>query len=230
VVSSPPELTPSGETVLAGGYPLLAPVVPTKIVCLGRNYCAHAAEMGGEVPAYPLLFLKPPSAVIGPGEAIKIPAASSQVDFEGEIAVVISRRCRDADEEAARECVLGYTAFNDVTARDLQRKDGQWSRAKGFDTFAPVGPEVVLTPPGFAWEALTVTTRVNGDIRQQGKAADLAFPIPYIVSYISRIMTLLPGDVIATGTPEGVGRLVPGDMVSVEVSGLEPLTNPVRAR
>lgn len=221
---------PRGEPFGAEKARLLAPVQPSKIVCVGRNYLAHARELGNEPPEYPLLFLKPPSAVIGPGEAILIPPVSERVDYEGEIAVVIGRTCRNADERQARECILGYTALNDVTARDLQKKDGQWTRAKGFDTFAPVGPEIVLTPAGFDWRALQVSTRVNGELKQSGSAADMAFSIPFLVSYISRIMTLVPGDVIATGTPEGVGPLAAGDEVAVEVTGLAPLSNPVRAR
>ncbi len=222
--------TPRGEPIGEGEVRLLAPVEPSKIVCVGRNYLAHARELGNEPPEYPLLFLKPPSAVIGPGEAILIPPVSERVDYEGEIAVVIGRTCCDADERQVRECILGYTALNDVTARDLQKKDGQWTRAKGFDTFAPVGPEVVLTAPEFDWASLEVSTRVNGELKQSGKAADMAFSIPFLVAYISQIMTLLPGDVIATGTPEGVGPLAVGDEVAVEVTGLAPLVNPVRAR
>ena len=221
---------PQGEPFGAEEARLLAPVQPSKIVCVGRNYLAHARELGNEPPEYPLLFLKPSSAVIGPGEDILLPPQSERVDYEGEIAVVIGCTCSDADERQARECILGYTALNDVTARDLQKKDGQWTRAKGFDTFAPVGPEIALTSPEFEWGELQVSTRVNGELKQSGKAADMAFPIPFLVSYISRIMTLTPGDVIATGTPEGVGPLAAGDEVAVEVTGLAPLMNPVRAR
>ncbi|MCD6282132.1 fumarylacetoacetate hydrolase family protein [bacterium] len=228
VIESADDLSPTNRPVPEGNHRLLSPIAPGKIICLGRNYCAHTFEMGNEPPERPLLFFKPPSAVIGPGEAVVLPEASSRIDYEGEIAIVIGKNCHDAGEKEARECILGYTAFNDVTARDLQKKDGQWARAKGFDTFAPAGPEVVLTPPDFAWELLSVTTRVNGEVRQQGSVKDMAFSIPYTVSYISHIMTLKPGDVISTGTPEGVGQLVPGDTVSVEVSGLEPLENPVR--
>jgi len=227
VIESADNLSPGTRPVPEGDHRLLSPVAPSKIICLGRNYLAHALEMGNEPPERPLLFFKPPSALIGPGEAIVLPKASSRVDYEGEIAVVIGRECRAADERKARECILGYTALNDVTARDLQKMDGQWARAKGFDTFAPAGPEVVLTPPDFRWELLTVTTRVNGEVRQQGCVEDMAFSIPYTVSYISHIMTLKPGDVISTGTPEGVGQLASGDTVSVEVTGLEPLENPV---
>lgn len=229
-VSSFSDRTPRGEPFPADEARLLAPVEPSKIVCVGRNYLAHARELGNEPPEYPLLFLKPPSAVVGPGEAILLPPASERVDYEGEIAVVIGRTCRDADEAQARECVLGYTALNDVTARDLQKKDGQWSRAKGFDTFAPVGPEIALTPPDFEWAELEVATRLNGELKQSGKAADMAFSIPFLVSHISRIMTLAPGDIIATGTPEGVGPLAAGDEVAVEITGLAPLVNRVISR
>ncbi len=228
VIESADDLSPGTQLLPEGDHQLLSPVAPSKIICLGRNYTSHALEMGNEPPERPLLFFKPPSAVIGPGEAIVLPKASSRVDYEGEIAVVVGRECRGVDEKKARECILGYTAFNDVTARDLQKIDGQWARAKGFDTFAPAGPEVVLTPPDFAWELLALTTRVNGDVRQQGSVEDMAFSIPYTVSYISHIMTLKPGDVIATGTPEGVGQLASGDTVSVEINGLDPLKNPVR--
>lgn len=229
VIESSDNLSPVNLAVPEGRHRLLSPIAPSKIICLGRNYTAHALEMGNEPPERPLLFFKPPSAVIGPGDAIVLPKASSRIDYEGEIAIVVGRECRGVDEKGARECILGYTSLNDVTARDLQKQDGQWARAKGFDTFAPAGPEVVLTPPDFAWELLSVTTRLNGEVRQQGRAEDMAFSIPYTVSYISHIMTLKPGDVISTGTPEGVGQLASGDTVSVEVTGLEPLENPVRS-
>ncbi len=229
IIDSAEDISPLSPVAPAGDYRVLSPIAPSKIICLGRNYLAHAREMGAEPPEFPLLFLKPPSAVIGSGEAVVLPEASSRVDYEGEIAIVIGKNCHDASEKEARECILGYTAFNDITARDLQKKDGQWARAKGFNTFAPAGPEIVLTPPDFAWELLSVTTHVNGEIRQHGSVEDMAFSIPFTVSYVSQVMTLKPGDVISTGTPEGVGQLVPGDTVSVEVSGLEPLENPVRS-
>jgi 2-keto-4-pentenoate hydratase/2-oxohepta-3-ene-1,7-dioic acid hydratase in catechol pathway len=198
---------------------------PGKIVCVGRNYVEHARELGNEVPAEPLIFLKPPSSVIGPDEAIVLPRASRQVEHEGEIGVVLGRTLRRADERAARDAIAGVVAVNDVTARDLQRSDGQWTRAKGFDTFCPVGAVVV---PVEDLEALTVVTRVNGQVRQHGRASDMAFPIPMLLAYISRIMTLEPGDLVATGTPAGVGPLVPGDMVEVEIEGLSVVRNPVQ--
>ena len=189
---------------------------PGKIVCVGRNYRAHAAELGNEVPKEPLLFLKPPSSVIASGDAIVLPAASTQVEFEGEIGVVVGARLKGASESEARAAVASIVALNDVTARDLQRSDGQWTRAKGFDTFCPIGEAV--DPPGDL-QTLTVTTRVNDTVRQSGRAADMVFPIPVLLAYISRIMTLEPGDCVATGTPSGVGRLSPGDVVEVAVGG-----------
>jgi len=202
-------------------------VQPTKIVCIGRNYAAHAKELGNEVPAEPLIFLKPPSALLPPGAAIVCPPQSQRVEHEAEIGVVIGRRAKDVAEADALAHVAGYTCLNDVTARDLQRSDGQWSRAKGFDTFCPVGP-VVAT--GLDWRALEVICRVNGAVRQHGHARDMMFGIPRLVSYVSGIMTLEPGDVIATGTPEGVGPLVPGDMVEVEIPGIGLLANPVTGK
>jgi 2-keto-4-pentenoate hydratase/2-oxohepta-3-ene-1,7-dioic acid hydratase in catechol pathway len=199
---------------------------PGKIVCVGRNYVEHAKELGNEVPKQPLLFLKPPSAVIAPGERIVVPEASSQVEFEGEIGVVVGARLRNAGEEEARGGIRGIVALNDVTARDLQRSDGQWTRAKGFDTFCPIGPEAPI--PGDLM-GLEVVTRVNGEERQRGTAAQMVFAIPTLLAYISRIMTLEPGDVVATGTPAGVGRLQPGDDVEVEVVGLSTVRNPVAA-
>jgi len=200
---------------------------PGKIVCVGRNYAAHAKELGNEVPAFPLIFLKPPSAVIRPGQAIRLHPDSRQVEYEGEIAVVIGKKLARVSEAQALRGIRGITCLNDVTARDLQRSDGQWTRAKGFDTSCPMGPRVVPLPrdPG----ALELTTRVNGEVRQHARAADMVFPIPYLVSWISRVMTLEPGDVIATGTPEGVGPLAAGDVVEVEVSDVGVLRNPVKA-
>jgi 2-keto-4-pentenoate hydratase/2-oxohepta-3-ene-1,7-dioic acid hydratase in catechol pathway len=197
---------------------------PTKIVCIGRNYAAHARELGNEVPPAPLIFLKPPSAVIGPGQPILLPPESAQVEHEAEIAVVMGTRASGVSEARALEHVAGYTCLNDVTARDLQKSDGQWSRAKGFDTFCPVGPSVV---DGLDWRSLEVICRVNGVERQRGAATLMIFPIPFLVAYISNIMTLEPGDLIATGTPAGVGRLAPGDVVEVEVPGVGILSNPV---
>jgi len=200
-------------------------VSPTKIVCVGRNYAKHAAEMGNEVPGEPLIFLKPPSALLAPGAPIVIPRGVGRVDFEGEIGVVIGRRARHVSEEDAWGHVAALAPVNDVTARDLQRSDGQWTRAKGFDTFCPVGVPAPVAEVDL--ESLSVSTRVNGEVRQQGTIDQLVFPIPFLIAHISRIMTLEPGDLIATGTPEGVGPLAPGDEVTVEVAGVGAVTNRV---
>jgi 2-keto-4-pentenoate hydratase/2-oxohepta-3-ene-1,7-dioic acid hydratase in catechol pathway len=197
-----------------------------KIICVGRNYVEHAKELGNEVPAAPLIFLKPPSSVIAHGEAIVLPAASKRVEYEGEIGIVIGTRARRVAERDAMECVRGVVAVNDVTARDLQKTDGQWTRAKGFDTFCPMGAEGVAPR---ALEELAVVTRVNGVERQRATAGEMVFGIPRLIAYISGIMTLFPGDVIATGTPAGVGPLNPGDVVEVEVPGVSRVANPVRA-
>jgi 2-keto-4-pentenoate hydratase/2-oxohepta-3-ene-1,7-dioic acid hydratase in catechol pathway len=203
------------------------PVRPGKLVCIGRNYRAHARELNHEVPAEPLLFLKPPSAVIAHGEAIVFPTGQSElVHHEGELAVVIGRRGRHVPAARAHEHVLGYTLMNDVTARDLQRKDVQFTRGKGFDTFAPLGPWL---DTDFAPAAQRLTVTVDGALRQDGRLDAMVFPVPELIEYISRVMTLEPGDVIATGTPAGVGPLRPGDRVSVTLEGLGTLTNPVVA-
>jgi len=201
------------------------PVRPTKIVCVGRNYDAHARELGNEVPATPMLFLKPPSALIGPGEPIVLPDTSRQVEYEAEIGVVIGARLRGASEADAERGIGGYVCVNDVTCRDLQKTDGQWGRAKGYDSFCPVGPAV---RNGLDWRALEVIGRVNGQERQRAPATGMHFAIPFLVSYISAIMTLEPGDLIATGTPAGVGPLRDGDVVEVEIPGVGVLSNPVR--
>lgn len=200
---------------------------PSKIVCVGRNYVAHAAELGHEVPPEPLLFLKAPSALIGHGATILLPEVSERVDFEGEIGVVVGRRARAVDEDEAWDHVGGVLPVNDVTARDLQRRDGQWSRAKSFDTFCPVGSPVSARELDPA--QLEVLTRVNGTERQWGRARDMAFSIPFLVAYVSRMMTLEPGDLLLTGTPEGVGPLAPGDVVEVEVPGVGVVRSPVQA-
>jgi 2-keto-4-pentenoate hydratase/2-oxohepta-3-ene-1,7-dioic acid hydratase in catechol pathway len=206
---------------------LLAPVESSKIVCIGRNYREHAKELNHPIPTEPLIFLKPPSSLIGPGDEIRRPVALSQrVDYEGELGVVIGRRCyRLRDNDDVRPYILGYTCVNDVTARDLQNKDGQWTRAKGFDTFCPVGPVVVenLDP----WKGVRVQTRVNGELRQDGTTTDFLFPLDLVIRFISRVMTLLPGDLIATGTPVGVSPLQAGDTVEVTVEGVGALANPV---
>lgn len=199
---------------------------PGKIVCVGRNYLEHAKELGNEVPAEPLIFLKPPSSVIGTGDPIMLPVQSAKVEFEGEIGVIIGRTLRQASEAEAERAIRGYAAVNDVTARDLQRTDNQWTRAKGFDTFCPIGSE--WTAPA-DWANLTVVTRVNGAERQRGNSSEMAFRIPFLLAYISRIMTLEPGDLVATGTPAGVGPLNAGDVVEVEIEGVSRVSNPVAA-
>ncbi len=204
---------------------LLAPVIPTKIIAVGRNYVDHAAELGNEVPSEPLVFLKPPTSVIGPFANIRIPAQSEEVHHEAELAVVMGKVTRNVAIEDAGRHILGYTAANDVTARDLQRSDGQWTRAKGFDTFCPLGPviDTELDPQ----EGLSLICRVNGEVTQSGSTADMVFGVGEIVAYVSSIMTLLPGDVILTGTPSGVGPIVAGDTVEVELEGIGHLVNPV---
>src|ERR1700684_1538507 len=205
---------------------LLVPVRPEKIVCAGLNYREHAAELGNEVPVEPLLFLKPPSAILSPGEAIRIPALSKRVDFEGEIAVVIGTRCSQiGPDEDPTWYIRGYTLANDVTARDLQKKDGQWSRAKGFDTFCPVCP--LVTDEVDSATGLGVTTHLNGELRQDGNTRDLIFPIDHLLRYITAAMTLFPGDLILTGTPAGVAPMQPGDRVAITVEGIGTLSNPI---
>ena len=201
---------------------------PGKIIGVGRNYVEHAAELGNAVPKQPLLFLKPPSAVIGDGDAIVLPPESAQVEYEGEIGVVIGKRLRRASEAEARGAIGGITCVNDVTARDLQRSEELWTRAKGFDTFCPMGPRVVSVDPA-RLAALEVRCRVNGVERQRGRASDMVFGIVALVAYASQVMTLEPGDLIATGTPSGVGPLHPGDVVEVEIPSVGILRNPVIA-
>ncbi len=204
---------------------LLPPCRPSKIVCLGLNYRDHAQEMGLAIPDEPILFLKPPSSIIGHGDAIVYPDQSHRVDYEAELAVVMARRCRMVSPDEASGCILGYTCLNDVTARDLQAKDGQWTRAKSFDTFAPVGPwiETAIADP----HDLDIRLLVNGEVRQSSNTRHLIFSIPEIVSYIAGIMTLEPGDVIATGTPSGIGPLNRGDVVRVEIQDIGVLENRV---
>jgi 2-keto-4-pentenoate hydratase/2-oxohepta-3-ene-1,7-dioic acid hydratase in catechol pathway len=211
----------------AGDCKLLAPVTPSKIVCVGRNYAAHAAEFGNEMPKEPMIFLKPPSSLIGPGQSVVLPPYSQRVEHEAELGVVIGRICSLlGDEEDPLSYVLGYTCVNDVTARDLQKADIQFTRAKGFDSFCPVGPhiETQLDPRNVQVEA-----HVNGALRQSGSTSLMAFPVAHLVKWISRMMTLVPGDLIATGTPAGVGALVDGDTVEVSVAGIGVLRNPVQA-
>ena len=214
------------EPVALDEATLLPPVWPSKIVCVGRNYREHAAELGNEVPAEPLLFFKPSSSLLAPGGTIRRPKLSERVDYEGELAVVMGKTCyRPREDEDIRQYILGYTCLNDVTARDLQKKDGQWTRAKGFDTFCPAGP--VVTDEIDPWAGVGVETRVNGAVRQQGNTRDFIFPLEVLIRYIAGAMTLFPGDVIPTGTPSGVGSLVAGDMVEVSVEGVGTLRNPV---
>jgi 2-keto-4-pentenoate hydratase/2-oxohepta-3-ene-1,7-dioic acid hydratase in catechol pathway len=243
VVEGDPEAGPEGLTVAAiEGHPfgelrltgqrwaladirLLSPILPSKVVCVGRNYADHAAEHGAEVPAEPLLFLKPSTAVIGPRDAIRLPPQSRQVEHEAELAVVIGPPgARRADRAAAERAIFGYTCANDVTARDLQRSDGQWTRAKGFDSFCPLGPWITT---GVDVSDREVRCEVNGEVRQVGRTRDMVFDPPTLVSYVSHVMTLLPGDVLLTGTPAGVGPLRPGDRVVVRIDGVGELVNPV---
>ncbi len=205
---------------------LLAPAEPSKIICVGRNYVEHAREHGAEVPKIPLIFFKPPSAIIGPGEAIVLPPQSNQVEHEAELVVVIGKGGRNITADSACEYILGYTIGNDVTARDLQRIDGQWTRAKGFDTFCPLGPWI---DTDFDPADALITCRVNGQMRQMASTRDMVFSIGTLIAYISSIMTLMPGDLIFTGTPAGVSPLQPGDIVETEIEGLGVLRNPVQA-
>lgn len=217
------------ETVVPwGSAHLLAPVLPSKVVAVGRNYAEHADEMGGQVPEEPVIFLKPATAVVGPGADVVYPEISHDVHHEAEIAAVISRVARHVRAEDASRYILGYSAANDVTARDIQRKDGQWTRGKGFDTFCPLGPaiETELDP----LERLAVVCRVNGEVRQAGFTSDMVFGVAELIEFITAVMTLLPGDVILTGTPSGVGPVQPGDVMEVEVDGIGTLVNPVVRR
>jgi 2-keto-4-pentenoate hydratase/2-oxohepta-3-ene-1,7-dioic acid hydratase in catechol pathway len=213
----------SGEVLNLKDVELLAPCQPTKIVCVGLNYVEHARELKMQLPTEPILFIKPPTAVLAPEGEIIYPQSSQQVDYEGELGVVIGKRCKNVPADEVEKYILGYTCFNDVTARDLQRKDGQWTRAKSFDTFAPVGPWIAKIDPF----RLDIQTRVNGMIKQKSNTSDMIFGVPKLVEFISGIMTLEPGDIIATGTPPGVGPLQKGDMVEVEIEGIGILRNSV---
>lgn len=218
---------PTGERIPLGDARLLAPVIPrSKVVGVGRNYAAHAAELGNAVPAEPLIFLKPNTSVIGPGDAIVLPGLSRDVQYEGELAVVIGRVARNVDAADALEYVFGYTIGNDVTARDLQRSDPQWTRGKGFDTFCPLGP-AIETELDIA--DLAIETKLDGAVVQSGSTRDLVVRVPELIAYISACMTLLPGDVILTGTPAGVGGMRDGQEVEVSIAGLGTLRNPIRA-
>ncbi len=215
---------PTGEEFALADVRLLAPVLPSKVVAVGKNYPAHAREFGGAVPEEPLVFLKPSTSVIGPGDPIPLLPLSRRVDYEGELAVVMGRVARNVRAEDAGRYVLGYTCGNDVTLRDLQKRDGQWTRAKGFDGSCPLGPwiETALDP-----NDVLVETRVNGEVRQRARTSEMAFGVGTLIEFVTAFMTLLPGDVILTGTPEGVGPLAPGDRVEVEVEGVGVLENPV---
>ena len=203
---------------------LLCPVQPSKIICVGRNYRAHAAELGSEVPKEPLIFFKPPTSLIAPGQEIRRPKASRNTHYEGELGVVISKTCYKLPAQTdVRAYIRGYTGVNDITARDLQKTDGQWTRAKGFDTFCPAGP--LVTDEIDPWAGVNIETRVNGKIHQQGNTRDFVFSLDTLIRYISDIMTLLPGDLISTGTPEGVGPFVAGDVMEVSVEGIGTLKN-----
>ena len=216
---------PTGEELALDELHLLAPVLPSKLVCVGKNYAAHAAEFGMTVPEEPLLFLKPSTAVIGPNDPITLLPVSKRVDYEGELAVVIGRLARNIRAEEAYKVILGYTCANDVTLRDLQKTDDQWARAKGFDGSAPLGPWIETdVDPNDA----VVETRLNGEVRQQGRTTDMVYGVATLIEYITAFMTLLPGDVLLTGTPEGVGPLASGDVVEVEVEGAGVLANTVR--
>jgi 2-keto-4-pentenoate hydratase/2-oxohepta-3-ene-1,7-dioic acid hydratase in catechol pathway len=221
-------IEPTGERVALDDVRLLAPVIPrSKVVCVGRNYADHAAELGNELPQEPLLFLKPNTSVVGPGDPISYPRQSREVHFEGELAVVIRRICRDVPAERADDVILGYTVANDVTARDLQKKDVQFTRAKGFDSFCPLGPWIETDLDA---RDLEVSTTLNGDVQQRGRTSQMIFDVPTLVAHITAVMTLLPGDVVLTGTPAGVGPMRPGDDVAVHVQGIGTLSNKVVSR
>lgn len=228
ILSAAPWLggAPTGQIVPFDVTQLLAPVAPSKVVAIGRNYAAHARELGHDIPPEPLLFLKAPSSIIGPGAAIRVPSVSARVEHEAELALVIGKRCKRVAEAQALEYVFGWTVLDDVTARDLQKKDVQFTRAKSFDTFCPIGPwiETELDPSD-----VEVSARVDGVYKQRGRTRNMLFPVPMLISYVSCMMTLEPGDVITTGTPEGVGPLLPGNVLETEVEGVGVLRNPIVA-
>ena len=227
-LATPVQLT--GQRHPLADVRLLAPVIPrSKVVGIGRNYAEHAAELGNEVPKTPLTFFKPNTSVIGPGESIVYPAGSESVSFEGELTVVIGRICKEVPAARAKDVIFGYTVANDITARDWQKSDGQWSRAKGSDTFCPIGPWMVTHLSLDEAAELPIRTRLNGELRQDGTTADMLNKIPELIEFVTSFTTLLPGDLILTGTPAGVGALAPGDEVSVEIEGVGTLTNPVIA-
>ena len=218
---------PTGEVIPLAEVKLIAPVLPSKVIAVGRNYAAHNEEMGNTAPEEPMIFIKPSTTIVGPGAPIQLPSASKQVDHEAELAIVIGRLCRDVPEADVEQVVLGITCANDVSARDLQKSDGQWGRAKGFDSFCPLGPWISL---GLDPDGLDISCTVNGEVRQNSNTSYMLRDARMLVSWISHVMTLLPGDVILTGTPAGVGPLAPGDECSVTIAGIGTLTNPVIAR
>lgn len=220
-----PDAKPTGERVKLKEAKLLAPCVPTKIVAIGVNYRDHADEVGHELPEEPIIFIKPPTSVIGPGDAIIRPPQSQRVDYEAECAVVIGKTCRNVKAQDARQYVFGYTCCNDVTARDLQQKDGQWTRAKGFDTFCPLGPWIETECDA---RGASVESRLNGRVMQHSSTKYLIHPIDELIEFVSSVMTLLPGDVITTGTPSGIGEMHSGDVIEIEVGGIGTLKNSVR--
>lgn len=221
-------VNPTGKVVPLAQVRLLAPVLPrSKVVCIGKNYADHAKEMGGEVPHEPIIFLKPNTSVIGPGDTIAWPAMSERVDFEAELAIVIGRLCKDVPKERASDVIFGYTLANDVTARDLQKRDGQWSRAKGFDTFCPLGPWIETD---FAPADQKISSTLNGEVMQSAKLSDMIFDIPTIINFVTQVMTLLPGDVILTGTPAGIAPMPEKSLITVAIEGLGELTNKVSVR
>jgi 2-keto-4-pentenoate hydratase/2-oxohepta-3-ene-1,7-dioic acid hydratase in catechol pathway len=221
-----PDVRRGEESQLPEGARLLPPCAPTKIVCVGRNYPEHAKELGNEVPKEPLIFLKPPSSLIASGDSIVYPPISQRVDFEGELGVVVGKRARHVAASEAAGYILGYTCVNDVTARDLQRKDGQWTRGKGFDTFCAAGP-CLVSPDEADYAGLRVRTFVDGELKQEGSVAEMMFSVNDIIAYVTAFMTLEPGDLIATGTPPGVGPLQPGSQVHIDIAGIGVLKNAV---
>lgn len=219
---------PEDESFALDDVRLLAPVIPrSKVVCVGKNYADHAAEMGGEVPSEPIIFIKPNTSVIGPNEIIQWPSTTERIDHEAELAVVISKICKEVPKEKAQDVIFGYTLANDVTARDLQKKDGQWSRAKGFDTFCPLGPWI---DTDFKPGSQLVTAHVDGELKQSAPLSDMVFDVPFIIEFVTKVMTLLPGDVILTGTPSGIGPMNAGGEVVVSIEGLGSLRNRVSKR
>ena len=218
----------TAATVAVSKVRLLAPVIPrSKVVCIGKNYADHAAEMGGVVPDEPIIFLKPNTSVIGPNDTIVWPDMSERVDHEAELAIVIGRLCKDVPVEKVNDVIFGYTIANDVTARDLQKKDGQWTRAKGFDTFCPIGPWI---DTDFIPGTQKITATINGEVKQSAQLSDMMFKVPEIINFVSRVMTLLPGDIILTGTPAGIGPMVAGADATMAIEGLGVLTNRVSKR